>query len=68
MTALLVLRKQSYPALPGCCAQATPITRRAKSHSARYVLRHDLRGHARRFSEVGAGRLNIGEYFVRLRP
>jgi hypothetical protein len=60
--ALVVLRNK---ALARRRTGPTAVTRRAESQSARYSLRYDSHGHARRLSGAGAGRVN---YFSRLRP
>jgi hypothetical protein len=67
MTALVVLRDKAIN-LAGRHAGTTAVTRRAEPPTARYALRHDPPGHARCFSGVGTGRVNIDNYFVGLRP
>src|ERR1022692_1395639 len=61
-------QRQSDQALAGRHAGTTAVTRRAEPPTARYALRHDPLGHARCFSGVGTGRVNIDNSFVGLRP
>jgi len=52
-------QKPSHPALARRRTGPTAVTRCAESQSARYSLRHDSHGDARRLSGAGAGRVNI---------
>src|SRR3989442_5033424 len=62
------VEKQSDQALARGRAGTTTFTRRAESQHARYTLRYDSHGHARRVSGVGLGCVNIDNYFFGLRP
>jgi len=69
MAALVVLRNQAIqPLLASRGAGATAITWCSESPTARYALRSDSHGYARRLPGTGPGRMNIDNYFVGLRP
>jgi hypothetical protein len=68
MAALLVIRNKAIKPLLAAARDPATIAGSSESRTARYTLRHDSYRHARRFPGAGAGRVNIDNYFVGLRP